>query len=315
MIDNLIFSISIVLPIFLVMAVGHLAKRKGLIDQEFIHKANKFIFNVALPIKLFGDVARTSFQGAFNIGFIAFAMGATILTTLLAAAVSLAAVKDNSKRGAFIHGAYRGNFLYVGFSIMENMTGSIGTAAPVLVAFVTPLYNVIAVVVLTLASPGENRKIDVRSILLSVLKNPLIIAIALGFASSLAGLSYPLALTRTFSYFSSLATPLALAVIGAAFSFSSLTKDIRSSMVASFLKLVAFPAVVILSAIAIGFSTDEVLALFILFAVPTAATSYIMTSAMGGDEDMATSIIMLTTVLSVLTITAFIFLFKTFSLI
>ncbi len=315
MLDNLVFSIGIVLPIFLVMAIGYYAKSRKMLDKDFVTKANKLIFNVVLPLKLFGDVANTTFDGAFDIPFIAFAMLGTLLTALAGAGVSVLAVKEKFRRGAFAQGVYRGNFLYVGFSILENMTGTIGTAAPLLVAFVTPLYNAIAVVMLTMMGPEEDSKIDVRSILMSIVKNPLIIAIVLGLISSLSGMAYPLALTRTFKYCSCLATPLALIAIGASFSFGKLTQNFGVSALASALKLIVFPAIIMFSASALGFSTEQLMALFVLFAVPTAATSYIMVSVMGGDEDTATNIIMTTTVLSVFTITAFIFVFKSFALI
>ena len=118
MYENLIFSLSSALPIFLVMFIGYMMRRRHIIDESFISQANKMVFNVALPIKLFSDVSKTSFTGGFNLGFIVFIIIGTILSVLFSAVIANFAVKDHAQKGAFVQGAFRGNFLYVGYSLM-----------------------------------------------------------------------------------------------------------------------------------------------------------------------------------------------------
>jgi hypothetical protein len=60
----------------------------------------------------------------------------------------------------------------------------------------------------------------------------------------------------------------------------------------------------------LGFGNSDILLLFVLFGVPTATTSYIMAAMMGGDDILASNIVMLTTLISVFSMTAFIFVFK-----
>ena len=120
---------------------------------------------------------------------------------------------------------------------------------------------------------------------------------------------------RTFSYFSVLVTPLALLTIGASFKFQKIRESFGISLIASILKLVILPLIAVYFAVQFGFQAEELLVIYIIFGVPTAAASYIMTIALKGDHDLASGIIMLTTLLSNVTMTLFIFGFKTLEMI
>jgi predicted permease len=310
MYDNFIFSLGSALPIFLVMLAGYILKQRKIIDESFISQANKMIFNVALPIKLFSDVSKTSFSEGFDWAFIGFIIIGTIISVLLSALVGFFAVKDPSKKGVFVQGAFRGNFLYVGYSLLENVMGSIGAKAPLAIAFVIPLYNILGVMVLSYYNTSEKNGMNIKSVLINILKNPLILSIGAGFLFSSAGFELPEIADRTFSYFGVLVTPMALITIGAAFKFDKVRESLAISLMASLLKLVIFPLIAVLIAINLGFNAEEVLVIYIVFGVPTAAVSYIMAIVMEGDPDLASGIIMLTTLLSNITMTLFIFYFR-----
>lgn len=315
MLENFIFSISCALPIFNVMIIGYVLKIKGVVDGNFVKKANALVFNVALPIKLFNDVYQTSFQESFDPKFIIFIVSGTIMSVLFSWLLGLFLVKDKSQLGAFIHGAFRGNFLYIGLSLMENITGSIGLKAPLAIAFIIPLYNILAVIILSCTNSENKTKISVTNILLQIIKNPLIIAVILGVVASQIGIIIPTVAARTMSYFEAVATPLALIAIGASFSIEKSTANIKLSLIASFLKLVLIPLSMVSIAMLLGFNQEDVLLTYVLFGVPTATVSYVMTAAMNGDKDLSSNIIMITTLLSNLTMTLFIFVFKTLGII
>jgi len=315
MVENFMFSLSSALPIFLVMFTGYILRRKNIIDENFITQANKMVFNLALPVKLFSDVSKTSFSGSFNWGFILFIIIGTVISVLFSAFVAKLFVKEPAKKGAFIQGAFRGNFLYVGYSLMENVTGSVGPIAPLAIAFVVPLYNILGVMVLSYYNTSDENQVDLKSVFLNILKNPLILSIGAGFLFSYSGLVLPELADRTFSYFGVLVTPLALITIGGAFRFDKIRESFSISLLASFLKLVLLPLAAVMLALNFGFTSEEILVIYIVFGVPTAAVSYIMTIVMKGDHDLASGIIMLTTLLSNVTMTLFIFAFRSLGIV
>lgn len=315
MADNLIFSINTALPIFLVLLIGWALKTNKIIDDSFTQTANTLVFYIALPIKLFYDVSRTAFSETFDTALILFLIVITLGSVVISWVIGRICIKDPAQFGAFVHGCFRGNFLYIGFSLMENITGGIGPKAPIAAAFVIPMYNILAVVILTYAGPSTNPQKRVSNTLKSIFRNPLILAIGAGVAASLLSLEMPLFATRTMSYFSALTTPLALIAIGASFTFRESLHSVKPALLASGVKLILLPFFAVSLAWLAGFRGHDVVLVYILVGVPTATTSYIMTAAMKGDKDLASSIIMISTAFSVVTMTAFVFAFKSFGII
>jgi hypothetical protein len=310
MLDNLLFSMTVALPIFLVMLIGYGVKQIGFVDANFVKMANRMIFNVALPMKLFWDVSQNPLSGALDFHLLGFIFVFTLFSTVFSVAVGHVAVKNPKQRSSFAQGAFRGNFLYLGLSLMENMTGSIGVKTPMVVAMIIPLYNILAVLLFTFLGEGKISKAHIGKAIEGIVKNPLIIAIALGLAAAFVGLPIPVFVARTLGYFKDMVTPLALFTIGAAFEMKNMASGIRETILAAILKLAILPILGIGSAKILGFGNSDILLLFVLFGVPTATTSYIMAAMMGGDDVLASNIVMLTTLISVFSMTAFIFVFK-----
>lgn len=310
MIDNFLFSLNSALPIFFVLFAGFMLKRHGIIDDSFVKQANRLIFFIALPIKLFTDVGATSFAGGFDWGFVAFIILGTLISIPICALAASLVVKDRSKKGAFVQGAFRGNFLYVGYSLLENVTGAVGTRAPIAFAFIVPLYNILGIMVLAYYSDSADNKIDWKSIGKNIITNPLILSITAGVIFSLSGFTLPVLVQRSFNYFGVLVTPMALMLIGAAFRPEKIRANFKVALLASAFKLVILPLLAVFAAYQLGFDNEAILVIYVLFGVPTAAVSYIIARIMQADADLASGIIMLTTLLSNITMTLFIFAFK-----
>ncbi len=310
MLDNFIFSLSVALPIFLVMLSGFILKRKNIIKQDFINAANFIVFYIALPLKLFNSVSQSSVAENFDLKFTAFTVIGTTLSVIIIYIYSKFVVKEDSKVGAFVHGTFRGNFVYVGFSLLENVTGAVGPLASLVVAFVVPIYNVLAVLVLVLTNPDNKAKNQFKNAAKNIVTNPFIVAIALGIIASLINFRFPPLLQNTADYFDVLATPLALLTIGATFRVDKLFVDIKPAVAATIFKLIINPAAAVLAAFAFGLGNSEIFLIYILFGVPTSISSAIITAAMGGDENLAASIVMMTTLGSVFSLTLFVFIFR-----
>ena len=310
--DNLILSVNIVLPIFFVIVIGYILKRIGMLTDGFCKAASSLTFYVALPCSLFRSVAGSDIAASLDIKFVIFLIFGCVSFFFICWGAALIFIKDRSKVSAVAHGAFRSNFAYVGMAVISNMLGTDKVPAAVLiVTFGVSLYNILAVILLSYYSVSGCH-ISLREQLIKIITNPLIIGILLGVPFSVLHLDMPAAMDKTVSYLAQLATPTALLLIGARLDPSTFTKNSKGILIASFLKLVFAPVLYTLLAYIFGFRGEQLVALYVFFGVPSAANVYIMTYQMGGDGELGAGIVMSTSILSVLTLTAGIFLMKTF---
>ena len=95
--------------------------------------------------------------------------------------------------------------------------------------------------------------------------------------------------------------PLALICIGGTLSLASLRKSGNLALSASLVKMISLPLVATLGAWLLGFRGPELGTLFLYFASPTAAASYVMARAANGNHELAASIIVITTLMAAIT--------------
>lgn len=307
---DLIFSINIVAPVFLLILFGWVLKRKGIITEEFNATATTIVYYFALPARLFLDVSGSDFYSLMDGTFILFIVAATLISFIAIWIPSALFVKDRRKISALVHGAFRGNYVYVGLPITQNILGvKIVPSSILVIAFVLPLYNILSVILLSYYS-GQKDRLRVSSLLLSILKNPMIIAIAAALPFSLLQVELPFACTKSLDYLGILASPLALLLVGASIRFDAFFRNFRYILSASFFKVILQPLVFVPVAILLGFSAEKIVTVFIMLAAPTALNSYIMTRKLGGDAELGAGIIVMTVLISIIIIPAGTFLLK-----
>lgn len=320
--DSFIYSINSTVPIFLVMTVGWAIKQLGVIDDHFANVANKYVFKVALPVLLFRDLSKADFYSQFDIRFVGYCAivtiamfgGVWIFTDLL--------MKDKTMRGSFIQCSCRSSAAILGMAFIQNMYSETGMA-PLMIVAAVPLFNVISVVALTFkANPVDGVSIEdmpkkegIKKAFFNILTNPIIIGIVIGLLASLVRLQLPAILDKTVNSIAQTATPIALICIGAGFEGRKAVKKIKPALAGTFIKLIGLAAIFIPIAVYMGFRNQELMAILIMLASPTTVTSYIMAKNMNNDEVLASSIIVLTTVLSSITLTGWIFILRSFGLI
>lgn len=320
--DSFIYSINSTVPIFLVMIVGWAIKQLGVIDDHFANVANKYVFKVALPVLLFRDLSKADFYSQFDIRFVGYCAivtiamfgGVWIFTDLL--------MKDKTMRGSFIQCSCRSSAAILGMAFIQNMYSETGMA-PLMIVAAVPLFNVISVIALTFkANPVDGVSIEdmpkkegIKKAFFNILTNPIIIGIIIGLLASLVRLQLPAILDKTVNSIAQTATPIALICIGAGFEGRKAVKKIKPALAGTFIKLIGLAAIFIPIAVYMGFRNQELMAILIMLASPTTVTSYIMAKNMNNDEVLASSIIVLTTVLSSITLTGWIFILRSFGLI
>lgn len=309
--ENFLFSLNVTLPIFIIIVIGGLLQRIGLLNEGFTSVADKFVFKVALPVQLFRDIAEMDIRSDFSGKFVLFCMAAT--TCMFAATWLLGQLflKDKSMVGAFAQAAARGSAAILGIAFVENIYGSSGMT-PMMIVAAVPLFNIYSVIILTVTSAqGKFDLALVKKLLKGVITNPIILGIAAGMIWSLAGLPMPVLLSKSVGYIASTATPLALLVLGATFKGREALQKIGPTLAAAFLKLVAIPAAIFPVAIHMGFRGSELVAIMIMLASPTTVTCYIMAKNMGGDDTLSASVVMTATLLSSVTLTLWVFVMRT----
>ena len=312
---NIAFTINIILPVFLIAAIGYFLKVKAIISDVFVSASSKIVFNVALPVLIFMKISKVDYTRNFQWDQVILVYSVTIGIYLLAWFIGKVFITDGKKLGSFVQGSLRSNIAIVGFAIIFNMSGDEGLAhGAIILSFLMPLYNVLSVIVLSVTTHSGNN-VKVVDIIKEILKNPLIISIIIAFLFPYLNIELPLVLNRTGDYLTSLTLPLALLSIGGNLDLTSLRETSTYSLFATIIKLLLIPLIVVLAAVQLGYRGIVLGNLFVITGSPTAIVSYIMAKAMGADDKMAGNIIVISTLGAVLTISIGLFLMKTIGLI
>ena len=243
--DNFIFSLNATLPIFIVMILGNYLRRKGIIDEVFAHKADSLVFNVCIPVSVGLDLAKADIRSDFNLSFVLFCAVATTIGFFSIWFLARVIFKDRSIIGAFVQGSFRGSAAVLGLAFIQSMYGSIGMA-PMMIAVSVPLFNIFAVLVLTVEGPnvkGHSFKENVKTTLINIYKNPIIRGILVGVIVSYFYIPIPTMGTKTLSYLANLSTPLAILSLGASFQGKEAITKIKPTIIASAIKLFILPGI------------------------------------------------------------------------
>ena len=313
--ENLIFSLNATMPIFLLMLLGLFFRKIGWIDEDFGSKMNKFVFLVPLPVVVFEDLAAVDFSKVWDMKFVAFCFVATLLSIAIAAAVSFL-WRDRSIQGEFIQASYRSSAALLGIAFIQNIYGDAGMA-PLMIIGSVPLYNIMAVVVLSFFRP-ERKKLD-RQVWIDTLKgivtNPIILGIVAGLLWSALRIPMPSIMEKVVSDVSATATPLGLIAMGASFDIRKAFGKAKPAVAASVMKLVGFAVIFLPLAVWLGFRREQLVAILIMLGSATTVSCYVMARNMGHEGVLTSSTVMLTTMFSAFTVTGWVYILRSLGLI
>ena len=306
--NSLIFSLNAVLPLFTLVVLGYSIRRIGLVSDEWLKMANKFSFTVTFSIMLFNDIYKTDFSGGIPKKLIIFAVVAVLSLVFICYLTIPFIVKNRFRTGVVMQGIFRTNFLLFGMPLVVNMFGDGGRPyASLLVAIIIPIYNVTAVVTLSIFNKNTQKKIDVKKILKGLGTNPLILGTLSGFIFIWLKIPLPEFLLNTLGQISDIAVPLALIILGAQFKFSGFLSNIKPVIITVITKLIIVPLIMLPIAISLGFRGLDLGIILAIFTSPCAVSSSIMAYSMDADGELAGQIVVFGTLISVITIFLFIF--------
>lgn len=284
-------------------------------EGVFADKANQFVFKVALPVLLFEDLSNSDFLKVWDTRFVMFCFASTLGGILLAVLLSMA-LKDRRLRGEFIQASYRSSAALLGIAFIKNIYGDVGMA-PLMIIGSVPLYNVMAVVILSFTNP-EGAVLDRRMLgktAAGILKNPIILGILTGMAWSLLGLKQPQIMEKTVSSLAGVATPLGLMAMGASFDFRQASQRVGAAAGASAIKLVLLCAVFLPAAVYLGFREQQLVAILVMLGSAATVSCFVMARNMGHEGVLSSSVVAITTCGSAFTLTLWLDLIHTLGLI
>ena len=305
--ESLKLSFEAVLPIFMLMLLGYFLKRIKMADKKTFDSVNKIIFRVFLPTLLFYDIYKTNTAGLFDGKLVAFAIIGTICVYLIGFAIVMLVTKDNSKRGVILQCFFRSNYAILGIPLIKYICGDgSGGISSIMVAVVIPTFNVLAVICLEIF---RGNTINFKKIILGILKNPLIIGCALGAVFNVCHIALPEIIDKTVADISEISSPLAIIVLGASFEFSDIKGYFKENLIAVSARLVFVPMVMLSLGALMGFTGEAFACLIVIFGAPVAVSSFSMAQQMGGDEKLASQVVVLSSAFCIFTLFVWIFIY------
>ncbi|MGM8887730.1 AEC family transporter, partial [Psychrobacter sp. 1U2] len=304
MIEAIVFAITIVLPNLALMWLGFFMQRRGEASQAFIDQSSNFVFNYCLPCLLFFSVVDSEVDYGKQITLIVAGILVTFILFIGAEVYAKRFVSRPADQGVFVQGIFRSNMAIIGLATVANAYGERGLSiGAVYMGVVTILFNILAVITLSRVSKSVDDTWISRSTMIvkKLFTNPLIIALLAAFAYKALMLP-PLTgvIHTTGDLLAAVALPLALICAGASIDLKSMLHPSGLSMQASIGRIVIAPIVAIAVGLGFGLTGVHMGVLFLMAASPTAAASYVMAKAMGGNDVLAANILAFTTVVGML---------------
>jgi len=295
--------LSITGPIFIIIALGYFIRLKGILKDDSVIILNKLAYNVGMPAIIFLSITRYKFSDIFSVDIIKIIYTTYIIVILLIFLSTYLFRTDNKTKGALIVSSFRCNMTFMGFPIVLAAYGSLAIAkASIVIAFLIPVNITLTIIIFMLHNRNEE-KTRLKKVILSLVLDPIMIAVALGIIVSYFNFIIPAPIFNVLDILSGLAVPVALMSIGASFKFFHIRNNIKLLSYISFAKLIFLPLVALLLCIFIfrvdGFDRNVIV---ILFSMPLAVMAFVMGKEYNSNSKLISSALILTTVLSALTI-------------
>lgn len=304
--ESLKLSFEAIMPIFLLMLLGYILKLLNVASKPVFDGINKLIFKVFLPILLFYNIYTTELSEVLDLKLIIFTVIGVLLIFVVGSFAVMGLTPSNPKRGVMLQGFFRSNFAILGIPIVNYVCGKQTSGlASLMVAIVVPMFNILAVICLERFRGG---KLNILHMLKGIITNPLVIGCALGALFLALDWKLPSVVENAVIDLSGIASPLAMVVLGASFTFSSIKGRFRELCITVSAKLIVIPLIMLTAAVLLGFKGEALACILVTFGAPAAVSSFSMSQQMGGDEKLAAQVVVVSSALCLLTLFGWIFL-------
>ena len=300
--ESFLVAVNAVVPFLCYITFGYVMKIKGVVKEDFLQQLNKMVFKVFYPFMTFYNIYKAD------------ASSLPRPVMLIFCGVSILVLEENPRRGVIIQAIYRSNFVLFGLPLTVSVFGDVASSvAAMVVTVVITIYNTTSVVILEMFN--SEGKTDVKTILVNVVKNPLLQGAVVGLLFFFLGIHVPKSLLTPIAAFADATSPVALFVLGGTLHFNAIRGNMKYLVPALSLKLLVLPAVMLALGYAFGLRDLELFLLVAIYGTPVAAASYPMAQNMGGDGELAGQFVVISTVVAVGTLFGWIFFMKSVGLI
>ncbi|MFY8350797.1 AEC family transporter [Pseudoalteromonas sp. SSM20] len=291
-------------PLVVLVLLGYLAIRTGRVSQSTISELSKITFSWLFPLFLFINIAQANLSGVLSYSVFLTFYGAVFITFLFTYLVSPRVFKKvNESRAVFALGSTYSNTVIVGLPILISLISPNVTA---LVFLIISFHSAMLFAATSFfTSVTTNKTFDVKSFLLELCKNPLLVGIYAGLLMNLTGMDFPEFISSSLHLMTKPALTLALFILGANLYQYRLAGSYGQIATASIIKLILLPLFTLLLAHEVfQLSQNLVLTLVVLTACPTGVNAYIVACQQNHGQSVVAGTVVMSTLLSVITIPA-----------
>lgn len=311
---NFILCANGILPLLVLMLLGHIMRRTGFVSAEGFQAMDKLCFRVLIPVMLFQNVYTADFAKEFHLDAVIF-MEVSILAVFAVTMVLIPRLLPgrNEDAATLIHGLCHGNLAVLGMPLIVNLFGADQVAVySILMACTSPLINPLMVVE-HLRLQGE--RVKPLQLIWNILKSPFLVGTLAGLFCALLRIRFPVFLNTAVTSLKTIASPLCLIALGGSFVLGDIRSYGKAVLGCVVGKCVVIPAIVLGIAVALGFRGIVLASLLIIFACPSAAATYSFCTGYCGNPAMASQIVVYSSAASIFTIFCWLFLFLQLGLI
>lgn len=298
--ESFLVAVRVVMPMALMMLVGVIMRLTKVADRDTMKKIDKMIFKVFMPMLMFYNIYNTDFAELDGSGYLVYGTVGLVILFLAGVFVVPRFIKRRDTAASMAQALLRSNYLLFGAAIAQNIYGAGNIGAVMLLgAIAVPAFNAMSAVLLEIARSG---KAKVGNLLKSIITNPTVVAAILGLLVNFSGLKMPELIEGVVQDVSGLSTPLSFLSLGVSLNVATISGNKKILFTGIAFRLVIIPAIFLGGAMALGISGVPMCALLILFAAPTAVSSYPMAVAMDADGELAGQMVVFSTLCALATI-------------
>jgi len=311
--ESFMMATQVVVPMAIMVAIGVFLRIIKISDAQTMKKVDTLIFKVTMPTLMFYNIYRTDFSQLKNVNYIIYGGAGLLILFVFALTVVPKFVHPRATASSYGQAIMRSNYLVFGAAVAESIYGAGNYGLVTLMgAVVVPMFNVLSAILL---ETGRHGTTSMKKLLRAIISNPNVSAALIGLVVNFSGITIPDLLVGVVKDLAGLTTPLSFLSIGVSLGASGalIKKGYLTSGV--FVRLILIPLIFIFGAVMLGFRGQELCALMILFAAPTAVSSYPMAVAMDADGDFAGQMVAFTTIICLPTIFAWTFILNSLALI
>ncbi|MDO4483743.1 MAG: AEC family transporter [Clostridia bacterium] len=307
MFESFLTAVNAVIPFLCYLALGYGTAAAGVVDKQFLDRLTKLVFTIMFPFMTFNSVYSATPDNLPSTTLLVFCAAAILIVEGILLLIVPRLVKENPRRGVIIQAIFRSNFVLFGIPLTTTIYGSEKAAvAGMLIMVVITIYNITSVLILEMFN-GSSQKIEFKSLLIKLMKNPMLQGCFFGIVFFALGIHLPKSIETPIKAFANMSSPLALFALGGTLQFNAIGKNLKYIVPTLSIKLLILPLILVTIGYILGLRGVELFLVLVVFGTPVASGSYPMAKNMGGDGELAGQFVFISTVVSVLTIFVWIF--------